>query len=91
MWPGRRVGKPSHAASHSLADDPAPSPNKTNDGTPLEPWSGETATDILKRFGRHDLLNYLEGYWVSRGEKSEVLWAHEVSRSDHFERKSRQD
>lgn len=30
--------------------------------------------------GRHDLLNYAEGYWINRGEKNDVLWAHEFSK-----------
>lgn len=60
--------------------DPEPSPNKTEDGSTILPWTGETATSILKRFGRHDLLSYMQGYWIARGQKSEVLWAHEYGK-----------
>lgn len=46
--------------------DPAPSPNTTTgkaDGTPVPAWTGESIDNVLKRFGRYDLLRYMNAYW----------------------------
>lgn len=83
LWPDLCSGAYESYCDLSRQYDPVPSPNTTNglpNGTVVPPWTGETATDILKRFGRHDLLSYMEGYWPSRNEPSDHLWAHEYAK-----------
>lgn len=37
-------------------------------------------SDLLTRFGRHDLLSYMKGYWPSSNGPSDTLWAHEYAK-----------
>ncbi|KAI5480738.1 ribonuclease T2 [Pseudohyphozyma bogoriensis] len=37
-------------------------------------------TDVLKKFGRYDLLDYMNGFWINQGGSNEDFWAHEFSK-----------
>ena len=91
LWPDNCDGSYESYCDLTRQYDPSPSPNTTTgkpDGTPVPAWKGETTTDVLKRFGRLDLLSWMEGYWVNRGDKNEVLWAHEFSKVRIFDTQS---
>ncbi|KAL8276342.1 hypothetical protein RQP46_011267 [Phenoliferia psychrophenolica] len=83
LWPDFCDGSYTQYCDLSRQYDPSPSPNTTNglaNGTVVPAWKGETMTDLLKRFGRRDLLSYISGFWVGRGSSSDSLWAHEFSK-----------
>jgi ribonuclease T2 len=61
--------------------DETPSPNKTDDGTLIAPWNGgDIVTPTLEYFGKHDLLAFINKYWISRGKPNWDLWQHEFSK-----------
>lgn len=37
-------------------------------------------TSILKRFGRFDLLSYMNGFWINFLAPNDEFWAHEFSK-----------
>ncbi|KAJ7925994.1 ribonuclease T2-like protein [Mycena leptocephala] len=53
--------------------DPAPSP-----GVP--PYTGPGVDTFILEFGRLDLLDYMEKYWISQGSPNKNFWAHEFSK-----------
>ncbi|KAK4049285.1 hypothetical protein OIV83_004222 [Microbotryomycetes sp. JL201] len=83
LWPDNCDGSYESYCDLSRQIDPEPSPNTTTgkpDGTPVPAWTGESATEILESFGRHDLLNYMNGYWIARDQPNDYLWAHEYAK-----------
>ncbi|KAI5476532.1 ribonuclease T2 [Pseudohyphozyma bogoriensis] len=39
-----------------------------------------SVSDILKKFGRYDLLDYMNGFWINQGGSNDDFWAHEFSK-----------
>lgn len=65
---------------HSRQYDPAPSPNKTENGTPIPAYKGEAIDSWFAPYGKFDLLAYMNKYWINQVDKNWVLWAHEFSK-----------
>ncbi|KAM0746237.1 ribonuclease T2 [Meredithblackwellia eburnea MCA 4105] len=82
-WPDFCDGSYTQYCDLTRQYDPAPSPNTTDgkaNGTVVPPWKGEGISNIIKRFGRYDLLDYMNGFWINQGDTNEVFWAHEFSK-----------
>jgi ribonuclease T2 len=49
--------------------DPIPSPNTTNglkNGTAVPAYTGPNIGTFLEPFGRYDLLEYMNNYWIAQ-------------------------
>lgn len=63
--------------------DPIPSPNTTTgkpDGEPIPPYTGPHIGTFLEPYGRFDLLEYMETYWVAQNQDNAGFWGHEFSK-----------
>ncbi|KAJ3511486.1 hypothetical protein NLJ89_g4074 [Agrocybe chaxingu] len=60
--------------------DPKPSPAQLPDGTVVPPYTGPGIDTFIKEFGREDLLEYMNHYWVSQGSPNADFWGHEFSK-----------
>lgn len=63
--------------------DPEPYPNTTNgepDGTPVPAYTGESIDKWFLPYGKGDLLDYMNKYWIGLDQPSWILWAHEYSK-----------
>ena len=58
--------------------DPVPSPNTTNalpNGTVVPAYNGSGIGTFLEPFGRYDLLDYMNKYWIAQNSPNQDLWA----------------
>ncbi|KAF7981115.1 hypothetical protein HWV62_34837 [Athelia sp. TMB] len=60
--------------------DVAPSPNKTDNGTVIPPYKGPSIDNFIKQYGRYELLEYMETYWINQGAPNWEFWGHEFSK-----------
>ena len=63
--------------------DPLPSPNTTTgkpDGTPVPAYNGSGIGTFLEPFGKHDLLAYMNKYWIAQAQPNSDFWGHEFSK-----------
>jgi ribonuclease T2 len=63
--------------------DPIPSPNTTNglpNGTFVAPYNGSNIGTFLEPFGRYDLLEYMNNYWIAFQQDNPGFWGHEFSK-----------
>lgn len=57
--------------------DPVPSPNTTNalpNGTFVPPYNGSGIGTFLEPYGRYDLLEYMNTYWIAQNQPNQDLW-----------------
>ncbi|WRT64480.1 uncharacterized protein IL334_001412 [Kwoniella shivajii] len=84
LWPDRCDGSYGQYCDLSRQYDPVPSPNTTtgkSDGTPVEPWTGgDIITPLLEKYGKYDLLAYMQKYWKSQNSPDWTFWQHEFSK-----------
>lgn len=83
LWPDYCSGAYTQYCDLSRQYDPVPSPNTTNalpNGTVVPPWKGPTIDTFLKAFGRYDLIDWMNTYWVNQGAPNTDFWAHEFSK-----------
>ncbi|EJD03635.1 ribonuclease T2 [Fomitiporia mediterranea MF3/22] len=83
LWPDFCDGSFTQYCDLSRQYDPAPSPNTTNglpNGTVVPPYHGPGVDTFITDFGRFDLLDYMNKYWVSQGSPNNEFWAHEFSK-----------
>ncbi|KAG5654696.1 hypothetical protein H0H81_007452 [Sphagnurus paluster] len=60
--------------------DPTPSPSKFPNGTIIPAYTGPGVDTFIREFGRHDLLSYMNKYWINQNAPNPDLWAHEFSK-----------
>jgi ribonuclease T2 len=63
--------------------DPIPSPNTTNglkNGTAVPAYTGPNIGTFLEPFGRYDLLEYMNNYWIAQNQDNPGFWGHEFSK-----------
>ncbi|KIK70755.1 hypothetical protein GYMLUDRAFT_235173 [Collybiopsis luxurians FD-317 M1] len=60
--------------------DPDPSPATLEDGTVVPPYTGPAVDTFIKAFGRLDLLEYMNTYWINLDAPNVDFWAHEFSK-----------
>ncbi|KAL1991557.1 hypothetical protein VTN49DRAFT_4865 [Thermomyces lanuginosus] len=83
LWPDFCNGSYTQYCDLSRQYDPDPSPNTTTgtpDGTPVPPYKGPSIDKLIEPFGAHDLLDWMNKYWVNLNAPNHDLWAHEFSK-----------
>ena len=83
LWPDFCNGTFTQYCDLSRQYDPHPSPKTQNgeeDGTIVNPWNGTGVDDFIKDWGRQDLLDFMNSFWVSQGSPNKDFWAHEFSK-----------
>ncbi|KAL0578473.1 hypothetical protein V5O48_003522 [Marasmius crinis-equi] len=80
LWPDNCDGSFEQYCDMSRQFDPEPSPAKFPNGTTIPPYEGPGVDTFVKAFGRDDLLEIMEKYWINQGAPNNVLWAHEFSK-----------
>lgn len=83
LWPDFCNGSYTQYCDLTRQYDPIPSPNTTTglpNGTHVAPYTGPNIGTFLEPFGRHDLLAYMNTYWIAQDQANPVLWAHEYSK-----------
>jgi hypothetical protein len=57
--------------------DPVPSPNTTTglpNGTVVPAYNGSGIGTFLEPYGRYDLLEYMNTYWIAQNSPNQDLW-----------------
>lgn len=83
LWPDFCNGSFTQYCDLSRQYDPIPSPNTTTgkpDGTPVPPYKGPNIGTFLKPFGKFDLLEYMNTYWIAQNQDNAGFWGHEFSK-----------
>lgn len=83
LWPDFCNGSYTQYCDLSRQYDPEPSPNTTTgtpSGTPVVPYTGPDIGTFLEPFGRYDLLEYMNTYWIAQGQPNPDFWGHEFSK-----------
>ncbi|KAF5388498.1 hypothetical protein D9757_004613 [Collybiopsis confluens] len=85
MGSGQTIAMGKGFADQSYCDfsrqyDPAPSPSTLQNGTVIPPYKGPEVDTFIKAFGRSDLLDYMNTYWINLGAPNVDFWAHEFSK-----------
>ncbi|KAG1850623.1 ribonuclease T2 [Suillus subalutaceus] len=79
LWPDNCDGSYNEYCDLSRQYDPTPSPSTLPDGTVVPPYHGPSVRTFIQDFGRYDLLQYMDEYWINQGAPNENFWAHEFS------------
>lgn len=83
LWPDFCNGSFTQYCDLNRQYDPSPSPNTTNglsNGTRVPPYKGPNIGTFLEPFGKYDLLEYMNKYWISQGSPNYDFWGHEFSK-----------
>ncbi|KZP31110.1 ribonuclease T2 [Athelia psychrophila] len=80
LWPDNCDGTYDSYCDLKRQYDVAPSPNVTDNGTPVPPYKGPSLDTYIKQFGRYELLAYMETYWINQGAPNWEFWGHEFSK-----------
>jgi len=83
LWPDFCNGSYTQYCDLSRQYDPIPSPNTTNslpNGTFVPPYNGSNIGTFLEPFGRYDLLEYMNTYWIAWQQDNPGFWGHEFSK-----------
>jgi ribonuclease T2 len=84
LWPDFCNGSYTQYCDVTRQFDPKPSPNTTTgpNGTlhSVPPYNGPPISTIVEKFGKLDLLAYMNKYWVNQGASNAAFWAHEFSK-----------
>ena len=83
LWPDYCNGSYTGYCDFSRQYDPVPSPPTIDgiaNGTVVPPWTGEGPDVWLKQYGKFDLLDWANKYWINQGAPNHELWAHEFAK-----------
>ncbi|KAH4934847.1 hypothetical protein HBI79_078060 [Parastagonospora nodorum] len=83
LWPDFCNGSYTQYCDLNRQYDPIPSPNTTNglpNGTFVAPYNGSNIGTFLEPFGRYDLLDYMNNYWIAFQQDNPGFWGHEFSK-----------
>ncbi|KAH9950891.1 ribonuclease T2 [Amylocystis lapponica] len=80
LWPDNCDGSYAQYCDLTRQYDPAPSPAKFSNGTVIPAYTGPTVDTFILEFGRLDLLDYMNKYWINQGAPNTAFWAHEFSK-----------
>jgi ribonuclease T2 len=71
LWPDFCNGSYTQYCDLTRQYDPIPSPNTTTGtpaGTPVLPYTGPNIGTFLEPFGKADLLEYMNTYWIAQNQ-----------------------
>lgn len=81
LWPDFCNGSYTQYCDLNRQYDPNPSPKTQNglpNGTVVPPWTGPAIDTFgIIPFGRYDLLDYMNTFWINQGGPNSAFWAHE--------------
>jgi len=80
LWPDNCDGSFEQYCDPARQFDPTPSPAAFPNGTVIPPYKGPGVDTFIKKFGRGQLLDYMNKFWINRGAPNEELWGHEFSK-----------
>ncbi|KAH7379185.1 ribonuclease T2-like protein [Phaeosphaeria sp. MPI-PUGE-AT-0046c] len=83
LWPDFCNGSYTQYCDLNRQYDPIPSPNTTNglpNGTFVPAYNGSNIGTFLEPFGRYDLLEYMNNYWIAWQQDNAGFWGHEFSK-----------
>ena len=83
LWPDFCNGSYTQYCDLNRQYDPVPSPNTTNglaNGTAVPPYKGPNIGTFVEAFGRYDLLDWMNTYWINQGAPNSDFWGHEFSK-----------
>lgn len=83
LWPDFCNGSYTQYCDLNRQYDPIPSPNTTTglpNGTVVPPYTGPNIGTFLEPFGRFDLLEYMNTYWIAWLQDNAGFWGHEFSK-----------
>ncbi|KAL3423152.1 Ribonuclease Le2 [Phlyctema vagabunda] len=83
LWPDYCNGSYTQYCDISRQYDPIPSPNVTDyprPGTLVPAYNGTSIAKFLEPFGKYDLLEYMNKYWVAQAQPNGDFWGHEFSK-----------
>ncbi|KAI0347636.1 ribonuclease T2 [Trametopsis cervina] len=81
LWPDNCDGSFAQYCDFERQYDPAPSPaTLTPNGTVIPPWTGPDVGSFVEDFGRYDLLDWMNKYWINQGFPNSDFWGHEFSK-----------
>ncbi|KAK4501586.1 hypothetical protein PRZ48_007395 [Zasmidium cellare] len=83
LWPDFCNGSYTQYCDLKRQYDPVPSPNTTNgfpNGTIVPPYNGSNIGTFVEKFGRYDLLAWMNKYWISQTGPNADFWGHEFSK-----------
>ncbi|KAL9716516.1 hypothetical protein Ac2012v2_000964 [Leucoagaricus gongylophorus] len=80
LWPDNCDGSFEQYCDPSRQYDPAPDPASFPNGTAIPAYKGPGVDTFIKEFGRQQLLDYMNKYWINQGAPNEAFWAHEFSK-----------
>ncbi|KAF2682414.1 ribonuclease T2 [Lentithecium fluviatile CBS 122367] len=83
LWPDFCNGSYTQYCDLTRQYDPIPSPNTTTgtpNGTFVPPYTGPNIGTFLAPFGKYDLLEYMNTYWIAQNQDNAGFWGHEFSK-----------
>ncbi|KAF2442214.1 ribonuclease T2 [Karstenula rhodostoma CBS 690.94] len=83
LWPDFCNGSYTQYCDLTRQYDPIPSPNTTTgkpDGVPVPAYNGSNIGTFLEPFGKYDLLEYMNNYWIAQNQDNPGFWGHEFSK-----------
>ena len=83
LWPDFCNGSFTQYCDLKRQYDPIPSPptqNGKENGTRVEPYKGPSIDTFIQDWGRTDLLEFMDTFWISQGSPNKDFWAHEFSK-----------
>ncbi|KAA1468026.1 ribonuclease T2 [Dentipellis sp. KUC8613] len=80
LWPDNCDGSFEQYCDLSRQYDPNPSPAVLPDGTKVPAYHGPGLDTFIAEFGRLDLLDYMNKYWINQGAPNADFWGHEFSK-----------
>jgi ribonuclease T2 len=83
LWPDFCNGSYTQYCDLDRQYDPVPSPKTTTglpNGTLVPPYTGPNIGTFLEPFGKYDLLDWMNTYWINQGAPNSDFWGHEFSK-----------
>ncbi|KAF1959282.1 ribonuclease T2, partial [Byssothecium circinans] len=83
LWPDFCNGSYTQYCDLTRQYDPIPSPNTTTgtpNGTVVPPYTGPDIGTFLEPFGKADLREWMDTYWIAQNQDNAGFWAHEFSK-----------
>lgn len=82
LWPDFCNGSYTQYCDPDRQYDPSPSKttNYPRNNTLVPAYNGTPVSEFVTDFGRYDMLDYMNTYWINQGAPNVNFWAHEFSK-----------